>query len=86
MYEKTTNIENKRLFYVKKQQAAEAMEESSLKKMKQYNADMREERTWNILCTEERELHEVETSGPLPVHFQSTSGPLPAPFWSTWAP
>ena len=38
MYEKTTNIENKRLFYVKKQQAAEAMEESSLKKMKQYNA------------------------------------------------
>ena len=59
MYEKWQNIDNKKVFFVKRQQMQDLMDESALKKRNQYAADMRKEQDWNAICTEERELHEA---------------------------
>ena len=59
MYKKWQNIDNKKVFFVKRQQMQDLMEESALKKRNQYEADMRKEQNWNAICTEERELHEA---------------------------
>ena len=59
MYEKSQTIENKKLFFCKRQSAQAEMEESALKKRNTYGADLKNEQNWNAICMEERELHEA---------------------------